>query len=330
MQHHRELLVVGRREREQGDFVPPRVDNPALDFLHDLVRALLAERPVHVAGEAEAASPRAAAHHLDAQPVVRDLGRGDQRALRVVLRQERRDVAEPRLRGRRVRERLARDVPERVLDLGVKRRNVDALDGAHAPDHLGARHAGFPALGHEVAELLDYLFPVPDHETVDERRQGLRVHRAETARDHDRIVLAEVDHREHVGVRELVLEREADQIELPGRRARLERVERQPLRAHQALHVAPRREAKLGDPVGAPVDDVVEDLEPEVGHPDLVEVGETKQEANAGLGGILPRRVEKASRVPTRLRHERQVCFIQKAELVHGASPIRLGSRVTD
>jgi hypothetical protein len=86
------------------------------------------------------------------------------------------------------------------------------------------------------------------------------------------------------------------------------------------LHVAPRREAELGDAVGAPVDDVVEDLEPEVGHPDLVEVGEAEQEADARLGWILPRRVEKASRIPARLRHERQVCFVQQAELVHGAS----------
>jgi hypothetical protein len=67
---------------------------------------------------------------------------------------------------------------------------------------------------------------------------------------------------------------------------------------------------------------VVEDLESEVRHPDLVEIREAEQAPDLGLGRILMRGVEEASRVPARLGHERQVRFIQQTQLVHELSSV--------
>src|SRR5207237_10800477 len=104
-------------------------------------RALLPERPVHVARQAEAASARAAAHDLDAQTVVHDLGRRDERLLRVVLRIERRDV--PVARTRRWGGGLgdARDEPERSRPFVEMGGHVDALERAQAAEHLGPLQA---------------------------------------------------------------------------------------------------------------------------------------------------------------------------------------------
>jgi hypothetical protein len=303
------------------------VHDPALHFLRHLVRALLAQRAVHVAGQAEAAAARAAAHHLDAQTVVRDLGRGDERLLGHVARVQGRHEAEARPRDRRARQRLPRDEAPGILHLSEERGHVDALERGHAAQRFGARHLGAAPLGGDVAQLHHDLFAVAHYEGVDEGRDGLRVHRAEAARDHDRVVLAavlrpkghpgEVDHREHVGVGQLVLQREADQVERAGGRPRFERVEGDPLGAHQLLHVAPRREAELREPVLAAVDQVVEDLQPEIGHPDLVQVREAEEHPDRSFRRILPERVEEATRVPARLGDRRQVGFVQQSQFFH-------------
>ena len=210
VEHHRKLLVVGGGEGEQGNLVPARVRDAALDFIHDLIRALFPERTVHVAGEAEATAAGAAAHDLHAEPVVRDLGRRDERLLRVVLRIERRHVAIPRLLGRRVGLGLARDETEGVHHLVEVRRHVHALERAQAAKHFRALEPLLAPLDHEVAHLLDDLFAVSDHERVHEGRERLRIHRAQPARHQNRVVVAavrgaernlrQVDHREHVGI----------------------------------------------------------------------------------------------------------------------------------
>ncbi len=123
--------------------------------------------------------------------------------------------------------------------------------------------------------------------------------RGRTARDDERIVVlaiaraerdaAELEHREHVGVRELELEREADDVELAERLGVLERDERQASPSQLRLHVDPRRVATLGERPRVVVQDFVEDLEPEVAHPDVVDVREG--EADARADALRPDRV---------------------------------------
>ena len=62
-----------------------------------------------------------------------------------------------------------------------------------------------------------------------------------------------------------------------GGRVGVDREERHPVRAHLALEVEPGRVGTLGDGIAAFVEDLVEDLEPLVGQPDLVGVGVDEQ-----------------------------------------------------
>ena len=81
------------------------------------------------------------------------------------------------------------------------------------------------------------LLAVADDEQVDERRQHFRVLRAGAAGDDERMVeravlavqrdAAEVEHGQDVGVADLVLQAEADQVEVAQRREGFQAVERQ-------------------------------------------------------------------------------------------------------
>ena len=89
--------------------------------------------------------------------------------------------------------------------------------------------------------------------------------------------LSQVEHRQDVGVADLVLEREADHVELVQRSESLQAVERQPVLAQGGLEVGQRREDALAGPVVG-VHQAVEDLQPVVAHPQGVGVG--KSQAN--------------------------------------------------
>ena len=118
-------------------------------------------------------------------------------------------------------------------------------------DHVGARLAALflerhPAL-HDPRQA---LLAVADDEEVDERGEQLRVLGARAAGDDQRMVegavlavqrdAAEVEHGQDVGVADLVLQAEADQVELAQRREGLQAVERQAGLAQLGLEVEPR------------------------------------------------------------------------------------------
>src|SRR2546429_323902 len=73
----------------------------------------------------------------------------------------------------------------------------------------------------------------------------------------------QLEHGEEVRVGELVLEAHADDVEVGEREVALEGDERETVRAEERLQVGPRRVGALGRHLGAPVQDVVQDLEPE-------------------------------------------------------------------
>ncbi len=87
--------------------------------------------------------------------------------------------------------------------------------------------------------------------------------------------LAQVEHRQHVGVADLVLEREAQHVELVQRRERLQAVERQPVLAQAGLEVGQRREDALAGPAVS-VHQAVQDLKPVVAHAQGVGVGKSQ------------------------------------------------------
>ena len=300
-----ELVVAGRGDRgphplPHGGGVP------------------LARRPVEVARLAETAAGRAAAHDLPRHAVVDDLGvrHEDRRRERMGVEVEDdaplhagRDVL-PRLRARQQEAGplVARDV--------VEPRRVPTLEAREAPHDLRARRSGVLEAPQFRQRLGERLLAVAEQDQVEERRERLGVRGRGAAGEHERRALfplrgekrdpAELEHREDVRRRQLVLQREADDVERRERRAALQRRQRQALRAQQPEHVAPGHERPLGGDAVEVVEQRVEDPEAEVGHPDFVEVGERERDAQPDVLGGLDALIDFAAEIARRLLDPRQ------------------------
>ena len=117
-----------------------------------------------------------------------------------------------------------------------------------------------------------------------------------------------------------------DDVEVAQRPRVLERDERHAARAELRLHVDPRRVAALGERPRVIVQDVVEDLEAEVAHPDVVHVGEREADARVDAVPVLPDRAVLAPDVARRLLHavhERRVRMLRARRSRRGSGQRR-------
>ena len=157
---------------------------------------------------------------------------------------------------------------------------------------------------------------IADDEEIDERREQFRVLRPRPAGDHQRIAdepfvaevrdAAEVEHRQHVRVADLILQTETDDIEGVQRREGFEAVERQLLAAEHRFEIEPRREGPLAGPLRIAVERAVEHLEAVVAHAERVSVRKAEAKRAANLGVILGDAVDFAAHVLSGRGHPRQ------------------------
>ncbi len=92
---------------------------------------------------------------------------------------------------------------------------------------------------------------------------------------------SQVEQVEGIGVERLVRQGEAEDVKSGQRVFRLERVERDVSRPHQVFHVHPGGVGAFGQRFGTLVDQVVEDLQTEIGDADIIDIGE--DEGDFGL-----------------------------------------------
>ena len=213
------------------------------DRVDDLLGIALAHGPVDHPRLAEAAALGAAARDLDRHAIEDGFGPADRAVVgERKLVEVRDEVALHRKRQPRL-ERAIDDLDARVgIDRHfVERRHVDAAQLRERDEALATRNALRLQRRPEQRDLGRALFAVADHDGVEERASGSGCVAVGPARDDERVVFAarsapqrdaaEVEHREHVRVRELELEREADDVEVGQRTRALERDERQLPRA---------------------------------------------------------------------------------------------------
>ena len=331
VQEFKETAVVARAERGERDLVVTGRLAQAFRLPVDRLHALFTERAVQKARLTEAAAADAAAQHLHDRAVVDDVeerhdeGFGEIHVVHVVHnallhrcgRAVLRDIA---LHGAVVI----------VLDV-VERRHVDAFDLRG----LFQKFVFRLVFGAAAAEQLDYLevhlLAVAEEKDVDKVGQRLRVARARPARDDDifqrRAVAAqkrharELQHVQNIRVAQLVLQREADEVELAHRVAAFEAVERDAVFQHSLLHVDPRRKDALAPDVIDAVHQRIKDLDTEVRHADLVRIRKAERKAHVHLLFIFHDRIELAADVAPRLLHLRQDPVQFRAQF-HRISPI--------
>ena len=94
---------------------------------------------------------------------------------------------------------------------------------------------------------------------------------------------AEVEHIQDITVAQFILQGKADEVKIRQRIARFERIQRDIMRAHLFFHIHPRRENTLTPNVRLFVKKAVEDLDAEVRHTDLINIGKTEREPHVHL-----------------------------------------------
>ncbi len=226
-----------------------------------------------------------------------------------------------------------------AVDRAIQRGDVDPFDLGEPPQHGGAVEALGPGGDEHVGDVADHLFAVAEHGGVDEIGEGLGVVTAVPADEHQRVALGavggvdrhtgQIEAVEDVGVGELGRQVERDRVELGGRGVVLDREPRDALVTHDRLEVAPRGVGTVGASVVAFVDDLVEDLQPGVGQPDLVGVGIGEQPAHEIVVGGLALDALLAADVASRLLHERQMGFERSPDRRHGGPQATAAAHLT-
>jgi len=291
--------VVARAERQQRDLVISRGPEGLLGHREQCRGVPLPHGPPHHSRLTETASPRAAPGDLEGDAVVdrvHERNNGPQRE-------------EPPVE-------IGDDALAHAAPLPLQGRHKEPLQPCEALEDPGAPKALFPGRQHHGGDLRDHLLALADDEGIEKGSHGKRVERAGSPGNHDGIPVApvpraqgdspEVEHGQDVRVGQLVLQREPDKVESRERRARLEGREPQPAGAQPGLHVRPWGVDALGTDVRVGVQDGVEDLEPQVGHPHLVGVGKGQGDAQAASGAVPARRVGLAADVAARFLDESQ------------------------
>ncbi len=159
----------------------------------------------------------------------------------------------------------------------------------HPREHLGA---GGPAALHGRQGRQRLPHPVlrfADERAIHEPRERKRIRGDRSSGDDDRIArgpgtrfdgdAAQIQDRQHVGEGHLVAQREPDEVHLREGRAALQREQREARAAQLPLEVRVRREDPLADDAVERVDAIVEDVDREIRHPDLVQIGIRNRDA---------------------------------------------------
>ena len=187
---------------------------------------------------------------------------------------------------------------------GVREKAAKTCRRAGSRAHAGEPHAGHQRQGAKALgarrraqrrdDLVQAVLHLADEEGVQERRERPGIGDRGAPAQHDRVVLpalrrverhaGEVEHLQHVGVGELVREREAPEVALPHRTHGLERPQRHARGAHERGHVRPRAVGALGRRRRGVVDVGVEDLQRGIRDPDLVHVRVREHDARARSG----------------------------------------------
>ncbi|MBR2004947.1 MAG: HAMP domain-containing protein [Thermoguttaceae bacterium] len=143
--------------------------------------------------------------------------------------------------------------------------------------------------GPTFEERRERFFAVANEENVDEIGHNLRrrgggasgddQRRFERTIDAAKRNPGEVEHRQHVRITKLVLEREAEEVERGERRERFERVNREVRVAEDRLHIETGAKGAFASEIGATVDDVVKNRQRDVRHADRINVRKTEAHA---------------------------------------------------
>ena len=197
--------------------------------------------------------------------------------------------------------------------------HIDARNPGRGGQELLLVPALLPGLPVELDELHAHVLPLAQDKQIHKGGQRLWIEGAGASRHHDGGQLhplltaqgqaGQIQHVEHVGVGHLVAQGEADEIKVGDGVAALQAVEGDALPAHLRLHVQPGGKHPLAPHPLHLVHHTVEDAHAQVGHTDLIGVGEAQGVAHIHLTAGLHHPVVLPACVPGGLLHPREDVF---------------------
>ena len=296
LEDRHDVRVIAQRDGDEADAlgVRPR----GLGQLEDAGGGKRPHGQVVVAGPAESAQIGAAADDFDQQARSElRVGREDRRARRIEpIRGLDRGLPDDR-RGVRVRPRHdARDAPRAVVHDVVERRHVEPARAGEPGQKIVATVRVEPGVDERRHEQLRFA----GGDDVRKRRERLGIDERHGAADDDeriarvplggaRLHAREPQHRHDVGVVPLERDREREDVEIVNGRLGLDRDERLAPREQGGQILLGRQEHALADDALVGVEQPVDGLQAEVGHPDEVGVRERERHAQPAAVGLAHR-----------------------------------------
>ena len=305
--------IVAGAETGQGHLVPAGGGNEGLGLLFQRLRLFGADGPVGIARLAKPASPAAAAEQLDHGPVKDDVRRGHHEFVGIIGLVQILYHALTHYGRRAVFWRDGGDGPVFMIGDIIQRGHINAADLRGLAQEFFLALAVVTAPAVKLQQLRHDLLALADGDKVEEVRHRLRIVDAGAAGDDQRLQACplggakghpgQVQHIEHPGIIHLVLERKAQDIKRPYRIAAFQRVQWLAAHPHLLFHIQKGRIGPFAPDALHAVQQTVEDLGAQMGHPDLINIGETKSKAQVHLAFVLIDRVVLAAGIARGLAH---------------------------
>ena len=214
-----------------------------------------------------------------------------------------------------------------VCDI-VEAGNVDAVQPGGGPQQLLLAPPLPPGGAVQLHQLHRQVLALAQAHKVDEVGDGLGVVHGGAAGDDQRRKAGalrrvqrdarQIQHVQDGGERHLIAHGKGHNVKIGDGVAGFQREQRHSRLAHLLLHVAPGGEHALTPDAVHLVHDAVQDPHAQIGHADLVGVGEAEGDAGVHLRLVLQHGVIFAAHVAGGLLHPRQDAF---QSLIHGHSP---------
>ena len=283
---------------------------------HDFVDRSLANRTGDHTRVTKTAAARAAAHDLDRRAIMHridvghnelgeGLGQGDDNSLQNALRYAR-FIGRYRPHGAVVM----------VFDI-VEARHVHALNLGDFSQLIVTGEA--TNLAKSRGDFNDDLLTFANDKGIDEIRHRLGIEAGVPARDDQGIAFitiaaenghaGQINHVQGVGVELLVWQTDAKQVKFAHRSLAFQRIKRDLLPAHDGFHIKPGRKDALRQHIFFQIDLVVEIHDAQIGHAQIVNVGEGQSNFNVGAIPILDDAVVFTADIATGFFHLQEAPF---------------------
>ena len=193
----------------------------------------------------------------------------------------------------------------------IERRHVDSGNLCRPLQKLLPASAFLPHFPVSIQQGKVRGLALSDIEEIEKFCQRLRICGAGPASDHDRVLpgtfcgaqrdAAQVQNLKNIRVAHFVLERNSQKVKFPHRVLGFQREQRDVLFSHELIQIYPGRIDALAPDILPLIEHVIEDLDTQMGHADLIHVRETHAETDIHLLRVLDDCVDLISEIPGRL-----------------------------